>query len=93
MNDRIFFSGHTMGAPGRDIYECIRLFRAIGYDGIEVRVAPNGQIDSETITDAEALAIRDYAKEQGMRFSCLTSYYQNFADYEKRESVTVPRAT
>ena len=87
MNDRIFFSGHTMGAPGRDIYECIRLFRAIGYDGIEVRVAPNGQIDSETITDAEALAIRDYAREQGMRFSCLTSYYQNFADYEKRESV------
>ena len=87
MNDRIYFSGHTMGAPGRDIYECIRLFREIGYDGIEVRVAPNGQIDSETITDAEALAIRDYAKEQGMRFSCLTSYYQNFADYEKRESV------
>ena len=54
MNERIKFSGHTMGAPGRDIYECIKLFKAIGYDGIEVRVAENGQIDSETLTNEEA---------------------------------------
>ena len=87
MNKRILFSGHTMGAPGRDIFECIRLFKEIGYDGVEVRVAPNGQIDSETVTDEEARRIYDYAKEYGMQFSCLTSYYQNFASFELRESV------
>lgn len=87
MNDRIKFSGHTMGAPGRDIYEVIPLFKRIGYDGIEVRVAENGQIDSETVTDAEAKKIDAAARAEGMEFSCLTSYYQNFASYEAREQV------
>ena len=40
-----------MGTPGRDIFEVIKLFKTIGYDGIEVRVAKDGQIDSEAITD------------------------------------------
>ena len=38
MNSRIRFSGHTMGAPSCDIFGCIKLFKKIGYDGIEVRV-------------------------------------------------------
>ncbi len=87
MNQRIMFSGHTMGAPGKDIYECIRMFHRIGYDGLEVRVAQNGQINSETITDEEAGNIASFARENGMQFSCLTSYYQNFASPETRESV------
>ena len=70
MNNRIKFSGHTMGAPGRDIYECIRLFKEIGYDGIEVRVANNGQIDAETITNEEAEKI--YAAAQENSGSALT---------------------
>lgn len=74
----IKFSGHTMGAPGRDIYEVIKLFKEIGYDGIEVRVAADGQIDSETITDEEVKKIDKAAKEAGMEFSCLTSYYKDF---------------
>jgi len=50
MKTKIKFSGHTMGAPNRDIYECITLFKELGFDGVEVRVASNGQIDSETLT-------------------------------------------
>lgn len=87
MNSRIRFSGHTMGAPSCDIFGCIKLFKKIGYDGIEVRVADNGQIDSETITDQQARQIYEAARGEGMEFSCLTSYYQNFASYEQREEV------
>ena len=65
MNDRIKFSGHTMGAPKCDIYQAIDLFKAIGYDGIEVRVAENGQINSETITDDEAKKIYAAAQAKG----------------------------
>lgn len=86
MNQGIKFSGHTMGTPGRDIFECIRVFKQIGYDGVEVRVATDGQIDSETITDEEAGVILRAAKAEGMEFSCLTSYYQDFVS-DKRGSV------
>lgn len=78
MNKGIKFSGHTMGTPGRGIYEVIKLFKTIGYDGVEVRIAANGQIDSETIDDSEVLNIHRAAVAEGMEFSCLTSYYQNF---------------
>ena len=73
MNDRIKFSGHTMGAPKCDIFEVIELFKSIGYDGIEVRVAADGQIDSEKLTDEEALKIDAAARAKGMEFSCLNS--------------------
>lgn len=93
MNDRIKFSGHTMGM-GRegmrerlDIYEAIRLFKEIGYDGVEVRVAKDGQINSETLTDAEAQKIHEAAVAAGMEFSCLVSYYQDFVRPEARENV------
>ena len=85
MSSKIKFAGHTMGTPGRDIYEVIDLFKKIGYDGIEVRVADNGQINSETLTDAEARNILAAAKKQDMEFACLTSYYADFVDPEKRD--------
>ena len=84
MNQGIRFSGHTMGTPGRDIFEVIRLFKTIVYDGIEVRVAKDGQIDSEAITDEEAASIYRTAGDEGMEFSCLTSYYQDFVT-DKRQ--------
>ncbi len=87
MNERIKFSGHTMGAPKCDIHQVIDLFRSIGYDGIEVRVAADGQIDSEKITNSEAEAIYSEAKGKGMEFSCLTSYYQNFVNLDERPKV------
>ncbi len=81
---QIKFSGHTMGCPKWDIHEVIRRFGEIGYDGIEVRVAADGQIDAESITDSEARAIAREAKAAGMEFSCLTSYYKNFVRAEDR---------
>ena len=80
----ILYSGHTMGAPGWNIYEVIRGFREIGYDAIEVRVALDGQINSETVTDEECIRILAAAREEGMAFSCLTSYYKSFLPAEKR---------
>jgi len=71
MKKGIKFSGHTMGAPKCDIYQSIDLFKTIGYDGIEVRVADNGQIDSETITNAEAEKIGQYAADKGMNSPAL----------------------
>jgi len=88
MSNRIKFAGHTMGAPGRDIYQCIDLFHQIGYDGIEVRVHTNGQINSETITDDEAKKIFDYAKKSNIEVCCLTSYYKDFVDPELRPETT-----
>lgn len=84
MKNRIKFAGHTMGAPDCDIYQAIELFKKIGYDGLEVRVAPNGQINSETITDEEVLKIRDAARNAGIEIACLTSYYKDFVTPEVR---------
>jgi predicted xylose isomerase-like sugar epimerase len=86
MNKGIKFSGHTMGTPDLDIYGAIKLFKSLGFDGVEVRVANNGQIDSESITDGEVRNIRLSADHEGMEFSCLTSYYQDFMP-AKRERV------
>ena len=87
MNSRIKFSGHTMGAPKCGIFEVIELFKGIGYDGIEVRVAADGQIDSEKLSDDDARRIYAAARAEEMEFSCLTSYYQNFVNMEEREGV------
>ena len=72
----ILYSGHTMGAPGWNIYEVIRGFREIGYDAIEVRVAPDGQINSETVTDEECIRILAAAREEGMAFSPFVKFHR-----------------
>jgi sugar phosphate isomerase/epimerase len=82
----IKFSGHTMGTPKLDIYGAMELFKEIGYDGIEVRVAADGQIDSESISDDEVKKIRERSDEIGIEFSCLTSYYKDFTS-DEREGV------
>jgi len=81
MGNRIKFAGHTMGAPGRDIYQCIDLFHQIGYDGLEVRVhfKDGAQINSETITNDEVKKIGVAAKAANLEFACLTSYYKDFS--------------
>lgn len=84
MSSKIKFAGHTMGTPGRDIFQAMDLFKQIGYDGIEVRVHGNGQINSETLTDKEALEILDYGRKSNLEVACLTSYYKDFVDPEKR---------
>jgi len=82
----IKFSGHTMGTPKCDIYEAMELFNKLGYDGIEVRVAEDGQINSETISNEEVRNIKKKSDKIGIEFSCLTSYYQDFSS-EKRNDV------
>lgn len=84
---KIKFSGHTMGTPKLDIYQAMTLFKEIGYDGIEVRVAANGQIDSEKISNSEAKKIYNESKPINMEFSCLTSYYKDFVSPEARGTV------
>lgn len=78
------FSGHTMGTPKCDILQAIQLFHEIGYDGIEVRVCADGQIDSEKLTDREADDLRLAAERAGIEFCCLTSYYKDFVTPEAR---------
>lgn len=81
----IKFAGHTMGTPKLDIRGAIDLFKEIGLDGIEVRVAEDGQIDSESITNSEAKALLAYANEAGIEFACLTSYDKDFTADENRD--------
>lgn len=73
----IRYSGHTMGTPGLNIYQSLEFMKSIGYDGIEVRIAANGQIDSETVGDEEVFKIKKYADSLGLKFSCLTPYYKD----------------
>jgi fatty-acyl-CoA synthase len=75
-----------MGTPKLDIYEAMELFKELGYDGIEVRIAEDGQINSETITDEEVRNIKKKSEEIEIEFSCLTSYYQDFSS-DKRDYV------
>jgi len=83
----IKFAGHTMGAPGRDLLECMKLFKNIGYDGIEVRVAADGQIDSESMTDGQAREARRQATDIGIEFACLTSYYKDFVSDARETNI------
>ena len=80
----IRYAGHTMGLPGYDIYRSIDFCKRIGFDAVEVRMAADGQIDSETVTDGEAAKIGAYAEKQGMDISCLNSYFRNFTDLNER---------
>ena len=73
------FAGHTMGAPGRPLEDCIDLFAEIGFDGIEVRVAPDGQIDPRSFSASDAENARKRAEEAGLDFACLTPYARAFA--------------
>ena len=83
----IKFAGHTMGTPKLDIFGALELFREIGYDGIEVRVAEDGQINSEKLADAEARRIHEFASKLGVEVCCLTSYYKDFSSDAARATV------
>ena len=79
------FSGHTMGVPNKNIYEAMKFLKELGYEGIEVRIALNGQIDSEKISDSQVRDIYQKSQEIGINFSCLTSYYKDFVNLNVRE--------
>lgn len=86
--------GHTMGVPDRDIFEAIRLFSEIGYDGIEVRCAADGQIDPESVTPDRLAQIAEAADRGRIKVACLTPYYKNYVDpVERKKSVHGMRKT
>ncbi len=71
-------AGHTMGMPDMDIYEAISFCARIGYDGIEVRCAENGQMHLEALEPDEVRRIKEHADSEGVEFACLTPYYRDF---------------
>ncbi len=81
------FAGHTMGAPGRSLGECIELFAELGFDGVEVRVAPDGQIDPWHFSAFDADKARRGAEEGGLEFACLTPYARAFAGSARDEEL------
>ncbi len=74
--------GHTMGMPGKDIFESISFCAELGLDGIEVRCAENGQMHLEALSADDVARIRDHASEEGVEFACLTPYYRDFMSDE-----------
>ena len=42
-------AGHTMGTPELNLYGAMKLFHRLGYDGIEIRCAKDGQLDTTTV--------------------------------------------
>ncbi len=75
-------AGHTMGMPGMDIFGSISFCAQIGFDGIEVRCAENGQMHLEALTADDVARIRDHAQAEGVEVACLTPYYRDFMTEE-----------
>lgn len=78
------FAGHTMGLPDKNIFQCMDLLANAGYDGIEVRVAADGQINDLTYTPEFGRKVREYAATKRLGICCLTPYYKDFLNPEKR---------
>lgn len=68
------------------LVEAMALFSRIGFDGIEIRCAPDGQIDTERFDLDDAPVVRELAAAAGLEIVCLTPYFRNFIDPAKRES-------
>jgi L-ribulose-5-phosphate 3-epimerase len=72
------YIGHTMGTPELNLRGAMRLFKDLGYDGIEVRCAKDGQIDT-TCADDEFLALaRKWSRDYSLPVTCLTPYCKDF---------------
>lgn len=67
------FIGHTMGTPGRTVYESIDVFHGIGLDGMEL-VCRNGTDFYSQIDDASASRMADYGAYNNLPVVTLTPY-------------------
>ena len=76
----IRFCGHTMGMPGKGLGACLELLAEMGHEGVEVRCAPDGQIDPHAWTSRLAEHARSQAGRVGVQFVCLTPYAKNYLD-------------
>lgn len=71
-------AGHTMGTPDLDLVEAIDLFAEIGFDGIEIRCAKDGQIDPTSFSASDLDAARAALDRTGLSVVCLTPYNRDF---------------
>ncbi len=81
------FAGHTMGVPNLNIFGAIELFSDLGFDGIEVRCAKDGQIDTETADDAFLSLVIERLEKYRIKPLCLTSYYKDFITGRKDSEI------
>ena len=72
-------AGHTMGTPEYTVTEAIQLFSKIGADGAEIVVQDDYRSGLPCDCDRDTLqAVKDCAKESGIKIVCLTPYNSRF---------------
>ncbi len=79
------YAGHTMGVPSLNLQGAMSLFSELGFDGVEIRCAKDGQLDTETVDQAYLELIKQWSDDLELAISCLTSYYRDFVT-ERRDS-------
>ena len=80
------FCGHTMGVPGMEVVEAMRLFADLGFEGIEIRVGPQGTIDPKDFGPDLATRINAARRGTGLEVACLTPYFRQFHVPAEREA-------
>ena len=81
----IRLAGHTMGTPKLGLFEAMALFKRIGYDGIEIRCAPDGHLDADRYTPEQGSEIVGRARDLGIEVCCLTAYCNDYVTPETRD--------
>ena len=79
-------AGHTMGTPGTSLRKSMEIFSDIGYDGIEIRCAKDGQLNTESFDIKNAEKIKELATEFNLEIVCLTPYFRDIIHEDKRSS-------
>jgi sugar phosphate isomerase/epimerase len=83
----MIFAGHTMGTPYLNLRGAMNLFKKIGFDGIEIRCAKDGQLDTTT-ADKEFLdLVLGWKRETGLEIVCITSYFRDFYTEKSAEEM------
>ncbi len=62
----------------------MRIFHEIGFTGIEIRCATDGQLDTERFSLSQAPSVRKLAQEFNLDIVCLTPYFRDFISETKR---------
>jgi sugar phosphate isomerase/epimerase len=71
-------AGHTMGVPNLNLYQSMVTFKQIGFTGIEIRCAKDGQLDTTTADTPLLEQVLQWKQEIGIDIVCLTSYFKDF---------------
>ncbi len=74
-----------MGTPDLNLRGTMRLFHAIGLDGIEIRCTVDGQMDTERISPRFLACVKEWQEQYELPIACLTPYYRDFLQGEESE--------